>query len=152
MEKIEVKWRINELDKRIEELRDELWDLRKKRADLESEIVDLEGKYVSYSLFKDDDAKHYLYVTETFKNGPEFIVRGNGFIFNYGSYSDNNYAEYDAFMTITLRNDEAGKLEEELQHFTIISKEEYVSKMKEMSDNLVNNAMAFINKSEKKDG
>lgn len=140
--------KIKSLDKKIEKVRDELWELYDQRREMEDQLVDLKGKYVKYSYFKDEEPRKFLLVNETFKHGKDFIVRGHGFTFNYSPYADNNYAEFDAYMTITLKNDEVGRLEKQLNNFIVITKEEYMSQLKEMTDFLFKNVVEFIERRE----
>lgn len=140
--------KIKSLDKKIEKKRGELCELYEQRREIENQLVDLKGKYVKYSYFKNEEPRKFLLVNETFKHGTQFIVRGHGFEFNYSPYADNNYANFDAFMTIELENDDAGKLEEQLNNFIVITKEEYLLELKEMTDFLFKNVVEFINSRE----
>lgn len=139
----QIEKELEKLNKDIDQLHDKLSVLYEKQYELREKAIDLRGKYVIYKHF-DDSEPIYLYVTETFKSGPEYIVRGYGFNFNYGEYSDDNWAEYNALFDITLKYNTVDELNKCLSRFKEITKEEYVGKLKEMADNLVQNGIEWL--------
>lgn len=131
------------LDKEIECAWKHLSELKQKRRDLIAKNINLVGKYVSWSLFGDGSRK-YLYVTETFKNGNEIIVRGVGFTYNYSKYMDDSYAQFDAMMDITIPNNDPEEVESNLEYFEEITKQEYLDKLEEMVNGLYEGVCKFL--------
>lgn len=143
--RIETK-RTKQIDKELDELYHKISDLKDERDKEVDNAIDLKEKYFKYSYFKDEEFKYYIYVKESF-NGNDgcFILRGPGFFFEYYPYGDANSATYSAWFEIKLFHDgNYDKLLEELNKLEEITKDEWLSKFKEMTDKLYEQGLCFL--------
>lgn len=140
--------RIQEIDKEINILSQKISDLRDKKYKEIDKALDLKGKYFKYSFFEDEKSKDYIYVEQAFDcQDGYFILRGPGFFFEYYPYGDANSATYSAWFEIRLHhNGDESKLMEEFNKLEEITKEEWISKFKEMTDKLYEEGISFLPK------
>lgn len=138
--------RTKQIDKELNELYHKISDLRDERDKEIDNAIDLKEKYFKYSYFKDEEFKDYIYVKESFNsNNGYFILRGPGFFFEYYPYADANSATYSAWFEIKLFHDgNHDKLLEELNKLEEITKDEWMSKFKEMTDKLYEQGICFL--------
>lgn len=138
---------------RIQEIETEIKELLKKISNLHDEkykeinrVLDLKGKYFKYSFFEDEKSKDYIYVEQAFDcQDGYFILRGPGFFFEYYPYGDANSATYSAWFEIKLyHNGDDNRLISEFNKLEEITKEEWISKFKEMTDKLYKEGISFL--------
>lgn len=133
--------KIEHLDKIIHNQREKLWKLTQKRQNLYKDMFDFEGKFIKYT-FVDDPL--YMFVDEVCKSGDEVLIRGYGFKYFYSEYDDCNYATYDTFERITLTKAQLNRIDDVLNNFKVITKEEYISEFNKLYKGLYNNLMKRI--------
>lgn len=126
--------------KKIDELYDEIFVLKEKKHEVSNNLINLKGKYLAIknSIYDDEPSTYaycyYMWYSSDMSGNKCWILNCVAFSGHITDYLDNSYMRYDQLEQIYLYNTDTSPVQQDIKRFSIISKEEYMSKFNEIID------------------
>lgn len=129
-----------DISNKIDDLYKEIDKLRAEQHKVSADLINLKGKFLAIkdSVYGDTYSKYaYCYdcwYTSDMNNYPAWCLNCVCFSGHITDYLDDSYMKYDQLEQIYLYNTVDNPVQRDIKRFTIITKEEYMSKFNELID------------------